>query len=59
MDSSDRFGAGDDLFADEDRETLAAIDRGIRASRRGEVVPLATMRELIPLWVAKYSGDSL
>lgn len=59
MDSGDRFGAVDDLFADEDRETLAAIDRGIRASRRGEVVPLATLRELIPLWVAKYSGDSL
>jgi predicted transcriptional regulator len=59
MDASDRFGAPDDLYADEDRETLAAIDRGIRASRRGEIVPLATVRELIPLWVAKYSGDSL
>jgi hypothetical protein len=59
VDSGDRFGAADDLYADEDRETLAAIDRGSRASRRGEVVPLATVRELIPLWVAKYSGDSL
>ena len=57
--SSERFGAVEDLFADEDRETLAAIDLGIRASRRGDVVPLARVRELIPLWVAKYSGDSL
>ncbi len=59
MDSGDRSGAVEGLYSDEDRETLAAIDRGIRASRRGEVVPLATVRELIPLWVAKYSGDSL
>jgi predicted transcriptional regulator len=50
MDSSDRFGAADDLCSG------PAIDRGIRASRRGEVVPLSTVREWIPLWVAKYAG---
>ena len=57
--SPDQFESPDDLYADEDRETLAAIDRGIRASDRGRVVPLADVRKLIPLWVAKYSGDSL
>jgi predicted transcriptional regulator len=35
---------------DEDEETLAAIDEGIRDAEAGRVVPAEKARELLPNW---------
>jgi predicted transcriptional regulator len=38
-----------------DSETLAAIDRGIKAADEGRAVPLEEVREMIPKWISKRS----
>jgi predicted transcriptional regulator len=37
-----------------DAETLAAIDRGIKAADEGQAVPLDEVREMIPKWMSKF-----
>lgn len=36
---------------DEDEETLAAIDEGIRDADAGRTVPIEEVRKLLPQWV--------
>jgi hypothetical protein len=38
-----------------DSESLAAIERGIRAAEQGRVVPSDEVRQLIPRWISKFS----
>jgi hypothetical protein len=38
------------ILDDEDEETLAAIDEGIRDAETGRVVPAEKARELLPKW---------
>jgi predicted transcriptional regulator len=38
------------ILEDEDEETLAAIDEGIRDAKAGRVVPAEKARELLPKW---------
>jgi hypothetical protein len=44
------------ILDDEDEETLAAIDEGIRDAEAGRVVPAEKARELLPSGTAKNSG---
>jgi predicted transcriptional regulator len=38
-----------------DAETVAAIDRGLRAAAEGRVVSSEEVRKLIPQWISKFS----
>ncbi len=38
------------ILDEEDEETLAAIDEGIRDAEAGRVVPAEKARELLPKW---------
>jgi predicted transcriptional regulator len=38
------------ILDEEDDETLAAIDEGIRDAEAGRVVPAEKVRELLPKW---------
>jgi hypothetical protein len=40
---------------EEDEETLAAIDEGIRDAEAGRVVPAERVRELLPKWTTASS----
>ncbi|HTS34486.1 MAG TPA: hypothetical protein VMH04_02375 [Candidatus Solibacter sp.] len=39
------------ILDEEDEETLAAIDEGIRDAEAGRVVPAKKVRELLPTWI--------
>ena len=39
-----------------DAETLAAIDRGIKAADEGQAIPLDEVREMIPKWIFKFES---
>jgi predicted transcriptional regulator len=41
------------LTAEEDDETFAAIDRGIKAADEGRTVSVEEAREMISQWIAK------
>jgi hypothetical protein len=41
------------LTAEEDEETLAAIDRGIQAADEGRTVSVEEAREMISQWIVK------
>jgi predicted transcriptional regulator len=43
------------ILNDEDEETLAAIDEGIRDAEAGRVVPAERVRELLPKWTTASS----
>jgi predicted transcriptional regulator len=43
------------IVDDEDEETLAAIDEGIRDAEAGRVVPAEKVRELLPKWTTASS----
>jgi hypothetical protein len=44
------------IDADEDGETLAAIDEGIRDARDGRTVPMEEVRRLLPNWITASSS---
>jgi predicted transcriptional regulator len=39
------------IDAEEDEETLAAIDEGIRDAEAGRIVPIGEVRKLLPKWI--------
>ena len=41
---------------DEDEETLAAIDEGIRDAKAGRTVPMEEVRRLLPEWITASSS---
>jgi predicted transcriptional regulator len=41
------------LTAEEDGETLAAIDRGLKGADEGRTVSVEEVREMISQWIAK------
>ena len=44
------------ILEEEDEETLAAIDRGIKAADEGRVVPLEEVRLRMTEWITKSSS---
>jgi predicted transcriptional regulator len=52
-------GDSDDLapvLEDEDAETLAAIDEGIREADNGQLIPIEEVRKLLPQWTTVSSS---
>ena len=45
------------LEDDEDEETLAAIDEGIRDAEAGRTVPIEDIRKLLPQWITTASSS--
>jgi len=45
------------ILDEEDEETLAAIDRGIKAADDGRVVPLEDVRRRMQTWLTKPSSQ--
>jgi predicted transcriptional regulator len=43
------------ILEEEDEETLAAIDEGIRDAKAGRTVPAEEVRKHLPKWVAASS----
>ncbi len=43
------------MIDDEDEETLAAIDEGIRDAEGGRTVPSEEVRKLLPKWISTSS----
>lgn len=43
------------LDDDEDEETLAAIDEGIRDAEAGRTLPIEEVRKLLPQWITASS----
>jgi predicted transcriptional regulator len=41
---------------EEDEETLAAIDEGIRDAEAGRAVPIEEVRRLLPKWITAFSS---
>lgn len=41
-----------------DAETVAAIDRGIKAADEGRTVPLDEVRKMIPRWISKFESQT-
>lgn len=44
------------ILEEEDEETLAAIDRGIKAADEGRTIPLEEVRKMIPKWISKFES---
>ena len=44
------------VLDDEDAETLAAIDEGIRDAEAGRMVPIEEVRKLLPRWITASSS---
>ena len=44
------------IAEEEDEETLAAIDEGIRDAEAGRAVPIEEVRKLLPQWIAASSS---
>jgi predicted transcriptional regulator len=55
MKPADRFTSTDEEV-EVDEETLAAIDRGIKAADEGKVVPLEEVRRRMQEWYTKSSS---
>jgi predicted transcriptional regulator len=50
------FTEADSILDEEDEDTLAAIDQGIKAADEGRVVSEEEVRKLIPQWISKFSN---
>lgn len=50
------FDAPTPIDEEEDEETLAAIDEGIRDAEAGRTVPMEEVRRLLPQWIAASSS---
>ncbi len=46
------------LTGEEDEETLAAIDRGIRDADAGRLTPLEEVEKMLPQWISKFSSQT-
>jgi predicted transcriptional regulator len=46
----------DPIDDEEDEETLAAIDEGIRDAEAGRTVPIDEVRRLLPEWITESSS---
>ena len=46
------------LTGEEDEETLAAIDRGIRDADAGRLTPLEEVEKMLPQWISKFSSPT-
>jgi predicted transcriptional regulator len=44
------------ILDEEDEETLAAIDEGIRDAEAGRTVPIQEVRDLLPKWITESSS---
>jgi predicted transcriptional regulator len=44
------------IFEDEDEETLAAIDEGVRDAVAGRTEPIEEVRKLLPQWITVSSS---
>ncbi|MGA2716518.1 MAG: hypothetical protein ABSG41_25775 [Bryobacteraceae bacterium] len=44
------------IDGEEDEETLAAIDEGIRDAEAGRTVPIEEVRKLLPKWITASSS---
>ena len=44
------------ILDEEDEETLAAIDDGIRDAQAGRTVPIEEVRKLLPQWITASSS---
>jgi len=44
------------LLDEEDEETLAAIDEGVRDAEAGRTVPTEEVRKLLPQWITASSS---
>ncbi len=45
------------IFDEEDQETLAAIDEGIRDAEAGRTLPAEDVRKLLPQWIKASTGE--
>ena len=45
------------VLDEEDEETLAAIDEGIRDAEAGRTVPIEDVRKLLPQWITTASSS--
>lgn len=45
------------ILDDEDEETLAAIDEGIRDAEAGRTIPIDEVRRLLPQWITIASSS--
>ena len=43
---------------DEDQETLAAIDKGIRDAEAGRLTPITEVEKMLPRWISKSSSPT-
>jgi predicted transcriptional regulator len=46
------------ILDEEDDETLAAIDEGVRDAEAGRVVPAEKVRELLPKWTKSTARET-
>ena len=46
------------ILDDEDEETLAAIDEGVKDAAAGRTIPSEEVRKLLPQWISASSAHS-
>ena len=46
----------DPILDEEDQDTLAGIDEGIRDAEAGRTVPIEEVRNLLPQWITESSS---
>lgn len=56
MARASRIGFDAPIDEEEDEETLAAIDEGIRDAEAGGTVPIEEVRKLLPEWITASSS---